>query len=133
MRNEVCSICGKDLDEHCVQLDDGTICMKCWKDAGHIGPFESSIIATSQSIDDLIDDMYPPFEMFGVKFYPCEIIKRMDEMLYDQIREDILSDWVEDTIHQLERFEPEVGDTMEELLLEPRMSGLEMIVWKEEE
>jgi hypothetical protein len=82
-------------------------------------------------IDDLIDDMYRPFEMFGVKFYPCEIIKKMDEMLYDQIREDILSSWVEDAIYQLERSEPEVGDTMGELLLESHMSGLEMIVWKE--
>ena len=84
-------------------------------------------------IDDLIDDMYPPFYMFGVKFYPCEIIKKLDEMLYDQIREDILSDWVEDVIYRLNRLEYEEGDTIASLLEETQIPWLESIVWKEQE
>ena len=83
-------------------------------------------------IDDLIDDMYPPFYMFGVTFYSCEIIKRMDEMLYDQIREDILSDWVEDAIYRLNRLEYEEGDTVASLLEETQFTDLEKIVWKEQ-
>ena len=84
-------------------------------------------------IDDLIDSMYRPFEMFGVKFYPCEIIKKMDEMLYDQIREDILSDWVDDILYRLDRLEYEEGDTVASLLEETQITGLEKIVWKEQE
>ena len=84
-------------------------------------------------VDDLIDDMYCPFEMFGVKFYPSIIIKKLEEMLYDQIREDILSDWVEDAIYRLNRLEYEEGDTIASLLEETEFTGLENIVWKEQE
>ena len=81
--------------------------------------------------DDLIDEIYPPLDCFGVKFYPSRVIRVLDNTLYQEIWDNLMNDWVEDAIHQLERFEPEAGDTMEELLLEPRMTGLETIVWKE--
>ena len=81
--------------------------------------------------DDLIDEMYPPVNYFGVVFYPHRIIRQMDSDLYQEIWDNLMNDWVEDAIHQLERFEPEDGDTMGELLLESHMSGLETIVWKE--
>lgn len=84
-------------------------------------------------VDDLINSMYRPFDMFGVTFYPYKIIKKMDEMLYDQIREDILSDWVEDAIYRLNRFEYEEGDTIASLLDETEFTGLESIIWKEQE
>lgn len=84
-------------------------------------------------VDDLIDCMYRPFDMFGVTFYPCEIIKKMDEMLYDQIREDILSDWVDDVLYRLNRLEYEEGDTIASLLDETQITDLEKIVWKEQE
>ena len=84
-------------------------------------------------VDDLIDEMYRPFEMFGVTFYPSIIIKKLDEMLYDQIREDILSDWVDDTLYRLDHLEYEEGDTIASLLDETEFTGLESIVWKEQE
>lgn len=84
-------------------------------------------------IDDLIDDMYPPFYMFGVTFYPSIIIKKLDEMLYEQIREDILSEWVEDVLHRLNRLEYKEGNTIAFLLEETEFTGLESIVWKEQE
>lgn len=83
-------------------------------------------------IDDLIDEMYRPFEMFGVKFYSSEIIKKLDEMLYDQIREDIMTDWVDDIIYQLNRLEIVEGESIAEVL-ESQFPGLGSIVWKEQE
>ena len=83
-------------------------------------------------IDDLIDEMYRPFEMFGVKFYPSEIIKKLDEMLYDQIREDIMTDWVDDIIYQLNRLEIAESESIAEVL-ESQFPGLGSIVWKEQE
>lgn len=83
-------------------------------------------------IDDLIDEMYRPFEMFGVKFYSSEIIKKLDEMLYDQIREDIMTDWVGDIIYQLNRLEIAEGESIAEVL-ESQFPGLGSIVWKEQE
>ena len=84
-------------------------------------------------IDDLIDEMYRPFDMFGVTFYPCEIIKKLDEMLYDQIREDVLSDWVDDILYRLDHLDYEEGDTIASILDETQITGLEKIVWKEQE
>lgn len=84
-------------------------------------------------VDDLIDEMYRPFDMFGVTFYPSIIIKKLDEMLYDQIREDILSDWVDDTLYRLDHLEYEEGDTIASLLDETEFISLESIVWKEQE
>lgn len=83
-------------------------------------------------IDDLIDEMYRPFEMFGVKFYPSEIIKKLDEMLYDQIREDIMTDWADDIIYQLNRLEIAEGESIAEVL-ESQFPGLGSIAWKEQE
>lgn len=71
--------------------------------------------------------------MFGVTFCPSMIIKKLDEMLYDQIREDIISDWVEDAIYRLNRLEWEEGDTIASLLDETQITDLEKIVWKEQE
>ena len=84
-------------------------------------------------VDDLIDHLHRPFDMFGVIFYPREIIKRMDEMLYDQIREDILSDWIDTTLYRLDHLEYKEGDTIASLLDETEFIGLESIVWKEQE
>lgn len=84
-------------------------------------------------VDDLIDEMYRPFDMFGVTFYPSIIIKKLDEMLYDQIRENILSDWVDDTLYRLDCLEYEEGDTLASLLDETEFTGLENIIWKEQE
>lgn len=84
------------------------------------------------NVDDLIDSMYRPFDMFGTIFYSSIIIKKLDEMLYNQIREDILSDWVDDTLYRLDRLEYEEGDTIASLLGETEFTGLESIVWKEQ-
>ena len=84
------------------------------------------------NVDDVIDTMYQPFEMFSVKFYPSEIIKKLDEMLYDEIQEDIMSDWIEDVLYRLNRVEPEEEDSLAEVLDEG-MYALESIVWKEQE
>ena len=31
-------------------------------------------------VDGLIDEMYPPFDLFGIRFYASEVIKKIDEM-----------------------------------------------------
>lgn len=83
-------------------------------------------------VDGLIDEMYPPFDLFGIRFYASEVIKKIDEMLYDQIREDIMTDWADDIIYQLNRLEIAEGESIAEVL-ESQFPGLGSIVWKEQE
>ena len=82
--------------------------------------------------DDLIDEIYSPVNYFGVVFYPHRIIRQMDNVLYQEIWDNLMNDWVDDATYRLERLDPKKGDTMGSLLGEI-FEGLEKIVWKEQE
>ena len=82
--------------------------------------------------DELIDEMYEPVEYFGVVFSPCRIIRKLDNELYQEICNNLIDDWVEETMYVLERMSPKEGDTIANFRTHSYcFSELEEIVWKE--
>lgn len=83
------------------------------------------------SIDDFIDSCYTKIEMFGVSFYPHFIIKECDPDLYSRILDDLIDDWVEEALYQLDSYAFGEGDTIEDAL-GLGFEELKDIVWKGE-
>lgn len=80
--------------------------------------------------DELIDEICKPVEYFGVVFSPCRIIRTLDNELYREICNNLMDDWVEETMYILERSDPKEGDILAEFTVcrEP-FYELEEIVW----
>lgn len=79
--------------------------------------------------DEVINDSYPPVNYFDEIFYPAEIIRALSDDLYQELWDNSMDDWIEESIFRLNYFEPEEGDSIAELL-EEDYDGLENIVWK---
>lgn len=82
--------------------------------------------------DELIDEMCEPAEYFGVVFSPCRIIRTLDIELYREICNNLMEDWVDETMYVLDRYDFKEGDILAEFTVcrEP-FYELEKIVWKE--
>lgn len=53
--------------------------------------------------DQLIDELYPRVNLFGVNYYPSDIIKNMDPTVYHELREERRQYWIEDVLDEIRR------------------------------
>ena len=83
-------------------------------------------------VDDYIDEMYPPSNMFGVDFYSSDIIHRVDPYLYDAISDELKEEWIKDTLYEINRYELSDGVTVAEILGYSVFEELQEIVWRDE-
>ena len=91
------------------------------------------IEADDLCVDDYIDEMYPPSNMFGIDFYSSDIIRRIDPYLYDSIIEDLKDQWVEYTLDEIDRYVLSDGVTIAEILGYSNFEELQEIVWRDED
>ena len=84
--------------------------------------------------DDFIDDCYPPAQYFGVVFQPSEIIKNLSPDLYKEIWNEEIDYWVNEQLHDLDRYDPDEGDTLDQYIDIPEeKDNLKTIVWRGED
>ena len=84
--------------------------------------------------DELIDEMCKPAEYFGVVFSPCRIIRTLDNELYKEIYNNLMDNWIDETMYDIDRLCPSDGDTLNNYLLDYfRDERLEKIVWRDED
>lgn len=90
------------------------------------------IEADDLCVDDYIDEMYPPSNMFGVNFYASDVIRIIDPYLYDSIIEELKDQWVESSLDEIDRYPLSDGVTVAEILGYSMFEELREIVWRDE-
>ena len=50
-------------------------------------------------VNDLLDDVYPAYEIGGTKFYPSEVIQKLARPLYNQIMEEEIERIIADELY----------------------------------
>ena len=78
-------------------------------------------------VNDLLNDLYPAYEIGGIKFYPSEVVKKLARPLYNQIMEEETERIIADELYWLERANPNDGDKLGDFV----MPNIDYIIWKE--
>ena len=90
------------------------------------------IEADDLCVDDYIDEMYPPSNMFGAVFYSSEVIRKVEPYLYEAIGDELKEEWVKDTLYEINRYDLSDGITVAEILGYSVFEELREIVWRDE-
>ena len=78
-------------------------------------------------VNDLLDDVYPTYEIGGTKFYPSEVVRKLARPLYNQIMEEEIERIIADELYWLERANPNDGDKLGDFVT----PNIDYIIWKE--
>ena len=89
--------------------------------------------ATESEFDEFLDDCYPTVELFGMTFYPSDVLKSCDPIAYRCSKSDYESDFdldncqeYNDLVETVENLESELEDLESELeSLEDELESLE--------
>ena len=84
-------------------------------------------------VNDLLDDVYPTYEIGGTKFYPSEVVRKLARPLYNQIMEEDIERSIADDLYWLkhaipERVTPNDGEKLGHFIAR----DIDYIIWKEE-
>lgn len=78
-------------------------------------------------VNDLLDGLYPAYEIGGTKFYPSEVVRKLARPLYNQIMEEDIERIITDDLYWLERANPNDGDKLGDFVV----PNIDYIIWKE--
>ena len=78
-------------------------------------------------VNDLLDDVYPTYEIGGTKFYPSEVVRKPARPLYNQIMEEEIERIITDSLYLLEWVNPNDGDKLGDFVA----PNIDYIIWKE--
>ena len=78
-------------------------------------------------VNDLLDDVYPTYEIGGTKFYPSEVVRKLARPLYNQIMEEEIERIIADDLYWLECANPNDGDKLGDFVA----PNIDYIIWKE--
>ena len=85
---------------------------KLWDSLFSIG---LEIYNNNDTIDEIIDDSYDSVKFFSQEFLPSEIVKKLAPALYKEIRREMVENWVNDILYDIERTELKAGDTIADI------------------
>ena len=84
-------------------------------------------VFAEQLVDNLLDELYPNYEIGGTKFYPSKVIQKPARPLYNQIMEEEIKRIIADELYWLERANPNDGDKLGDFVA----PNIDYIIWKE--
>ena len=78
-------------------------------------------------VNDLLDELYPAYEICGTKFYPSEVVRKLARPLYNQIMIEEIETLIAEDLDWLKRVHPNNGDKLGNFI----MPDIDYIIWKE--
>ena len=84
-------------------------------------------VFAEELVNNLLDELYPAYEIGGTKFYPSEVVRKLARALYNQIMEEEIERIIADELYWLERANPNDGDKLGDFVV----PNIDYIIWKE--
>lgn len=84
-------------------------------------------VFAEELVNNLLDELYPAYEIGGTKFYPSEVVRKLARPLYNQIMEEDIERIITGDLYWLERANPNDGDKLGDFVV----PNIDYIIWKE--
>ena len=92
-----------------------------------LSSFYRDEVFAEELVNNLLDELYPTYEIGGTKFYPSEVVWKLARPLYNQIMEKEIERIIADELYWLERANPNDGDKLGDFVA----PNIDYIIWKE--
>ena len=92
-----------------------------------LSSFYRDEVFAEELVNNLLDELYPAYEIGGTKFYPSEVVRKLARPLYNQIMEEEIERIIADELYWLERANPNDGDKLGDFVV----PNIDYIIWKE--
>lgn len=92
-----------------------------------LSSFYRDEVFAEELVNNLLDELYPAYEIGSTKFYPSEVIRKLARPLYNQIMEEEIERIIADDLYWLERVNPNDGEKLGDFV----MPNIDYIIWKE--
>lgn len=92
-----------------------------------LSSFYRDEVFAEELVNNLLDELYPVYEIGDTKFYPSEVVRKLARPLYNQIMEEEVERIITDELYWLEQANPNDGDKLGDFV----MPNIDYIIWKE--
>lgn len=92
-----------------------------------LNSFYRDEVFAEELVNNLLDELYPAYEIGGTKFCPSEVVRKLARPLYNQIMEEEIERIIADSLYLLEWVNPNDGDKLRNFI----MPNIDYIIWKE--
>lgn len=92
-----------------------------------LSSFYRDEVFAEELVNNLLDELYPIYEIGGTKFYPSEVVRKLARSLYNQIMEEEIERTIADSLYLLEWVNPNDGDKLGNFVA----PNIDYIIWKE--
>ena len=67
-----------------------------------LSSFYRDEVFAEELVNNLLDELYPVYEIGGTKFYPSEVVRKLARPLYNQIMKEEIERTIADSLYLLE-------------------------------
>lgn len=92
-----------------------------------LSSFYRSEVLAEELVNNLLDELYPIYEIGGTKFYPSEVVRKLARPLYNQIMKEEIERTIADSLYLLEWVNPNDGDKLGDFVA----PNIDYIIWEE--
>lgn len=92
-----------------------------------LSSFYRDKVFAEELVNNLLDELYPIYEIGGTKFYPSEVVRKLARPLYNQIMEEEIERTIADSLYLLKWVSPNDGDKLGDFVA----PNIDYIIWKE--
>ena len=92
-----------------------------------LSSFYRDEVFAEKLVNNLLDELYPAYEIGGTKFYPSEVVRKLARPLYNQIMEEEIERIIAEDLYWLERVNPNDGESLRDFVA----PNIYYIIWKE--
>lgn len=93
-----------------------------------LSSFYRDEVFAEELVNNLLDELYPAYEIGGIKFYPSEVVRKLARPLYKLIMKEEIKRIIADSLYLLEWANPNDGDKLGDFIA----PNIDYIIWKEE-
>lgn len=92
-----------------------------------LSSFYRDEVFAEELVNNLLDELYPVYEIGGTKFYPSEVVRKLARPLYNQIMKEEIETLIARDLDWLKYVHPNNGDKLGNFI----MPDIDYIIWKE--
>ena len=92
-----------------------------------LSSFYRDEVFAEELVNNLLDELYPIYEIGGTKFYPSEVVRKLARPLYNQIMKEEIERTIAGSLYLLEWINPNDGDKLGDFVA----PNIDYIIWKE--
>ena len=93
-----------------------------------LSSFYRDEVFAEELVNNLLDELYPVYEIGGIKFYPSEVVRKLARPLYNQIMKEEIEALIAGDLDWLKYVHPNNGDKLGNFI----MPDIDYIIWKGE-